>query len=120
VIPPRDLTNHSGLIVDVVYENQLNTGIALVRDLVEKVDSGEVLATLYDDSGANVAETLVTIGHHSSVFVSDLFPDLEKPFRGYLLIRHGEDYSKVHAIALLIEYRSNGFELTSLPVHPVE
>ena len=120
VIPNKNLIDYAEFTVDVVYDDKINTGIALVLDMVEELESGEVIAILYDDSGNKIGETPVTIGKHYSKFVSEIFPDIPKPFRGYLLIQHGGSSDKVHAIALMIEYRSDGWELTSLPVNPHE
>jgi hypothetical protein len=75
-----------------------------------------VVAILYDDTGHRIAEVPISTGKHYSKFVSDIFPDIEKPFHGYMHIHHGGSYDAVHAIALLIEYRSHGWELTSLPL----
>jgi hypothetical protein len=82
------------------------------------MEAGEVRATLFDDSGARIREASISIEKHYSKFVSEIFPDLVNPFRGYVLIEHGGEFDKVHAIALMIEYRSGGWELTSLPLHP--
>lgn len=120
VIPNADVIDREEFIVDVVYDDKINTGIALVPDDVEEIESGQVLATLYDDSGTKVGETTLSVPKHFSKFVPDFFPTIEKPFQGYLTIRHGGSYDRVHAIALLIEYRADGWELTSLPVHPGE
>jgi len=118
VIPHEHLTSHAEFLIDVIYEDMTDTGIALVPDMVEQIESGEVLAVLYDDSGNRIEETLISTGKHYSKFISEIFPGIEKPFSGYLLIHHGGTYDKVHALALLIEYRSGGWELTSLPLHP--
>lgn len=117
VIPNKDLISHSEFIVDVAFDDKLNTGIALVPDMVEELEAAEVGAVLFNDLGVRIGETTVSLGKHYSKFVSDIFPDLEKPFRGYMLIQHGGSYNRVHALALLIEYRSGGWELTALPIH---
>ena len=118
VIPNRDLIAHNGFTLDVVYDTRVDTGIALVPDAFAGTDTSEVGVSIYDDSGTRIGETTITIENHYSKFVSEIFPDLPKPFHGYLQVQHGGSFDTVHAIALMIEYRSNGWELTSLPLHP--
>jgi hypothetical protein len=118
VIPTEGLTIHDGFVVDVVCDENRNTGIALVPQSVEDIDSGRVLAVLYDDEGNRIGDKEIAIGKHYSRFVSEIFSELTKPFSGYLLINHGGNNDKVQALGMLLEYRAAEWEFTSLPIHP--
>ena len=117
MIPRESVVAHDGLVEDVVCSETVSTGIALVPQLVEEMDSSKVVVDLYHEEGTEGRE--LDIGKHYSGLVTDMFPSLQIPFSGQLVIRHaGRDVDRVYAIALLLEYYSRGWELTSAPVHP--